>query len=101
MVLLFTNSKKNLRFSIDSDDSWCIIKAQSTGKTLSRGKEMALFDDFKRACEKVIACKNDEMIGNPTHILVPVEVMEVFEREYKINFVEPEEDDEWRDFQAC
>ena len=55
---------------------------------------MALFDDFKRACENVIACE-----GNGEFIMVPYTVMHEFEREYNINFVEPEEDDEWQDYQ--
>ena len=59
---------------------------------------MALFDDLKNAAQDMFDCeqKEDQKIGN---VQIPYEVWINFKKEFEINFVEPEDDEDWKDYQ--
>jgi hypothetical protein len=59
---------------------------------------MALFDDLKNAAQDMFDCeqKEDQKIGN---VQIPYKVWINFKKEFEINFVEPEDDEDWQDYQ--
>ena len=59
---------------------------------------MALFDDLKNAAQEMFDCeqKEDQKIGN---VQIPYKVWINFKKEFEINFVEPEDDEDWQDYQ--
>ena len=59
---------------------------------------MALFDDLKNAAQRMFDCeqKEDQKIGN---VQIPYKVWINFKKEFEINFVEPEDDEDWKEFQ--
>lgn len=60
---------------------------------------MALFDDLKNAAQDMFDCeqKEDKQIGN---VQIPYKVWMNFKREFEINFVEPEDDEDWQDYKG-
>ena len=60
---------------------------------------MALFDDLKNAAQEMFDCeqKEDQKIGN---VQIPYKVWINFKKEFEINFVEPEDDEDWQDYQG-
>ncbi len=59
---------------------------------------MALFDDLKNAAQDMFDCeqKEDQKIGN---VQIPYKIWINFKKEFEINFVEPEDDEDWQDYQ--
>ena len=59
---------------------------------------MALFDDLKNAAQDMFDCeqKEDQKIGN---VQLPYNIWINFKKEVEINFVEPEDDGDWQDYQ--
>ena len=59
---------------------------------------MALFDDLKNAAQDMFDCeqKEDQKIGN---VQIPYNIWINFKKEFEINFVEPEDDEDWQDYQ--
>ena len=59
---------------------------------------MALFDDLKNAAQDMFDCeqKEDQKIGN---VQIPYKVWINFKKEFEINFIEPEDDEDWKEFQ--
>ena len=60
---------------------------------------MALFDDLKNAAQDMFDCeqKEDQKIGN---VQIPYKVWMNFKREFEINFIEPEDDEDWQNYQG-
>jgi hypothetical protein len=60
---------------------------------------MALFDDLKNAAQEMFNCEQqeDKKIGN---VQIPYKVWINFKKEFEINFIEPEDDEDWQDYKG-